>query len=185
METRLSTRRNDSEKETAAFQSQIVTRATAKKAQEAGINPEVLSGDKTPPTAKAESRTRRESSQKTKLSTKRQRDNRSGTPKQPKEAKRASTSAAKSIDNRPSANKTSAVEAGPSAKDTREDPKPGQQTDTAPSMDRRQRASGDGSREKDANAEDVSRTMLSSCRFNPFVFPTSCGRSSVYETQWP
>ncbi len=81
METRLRTRRKDSEKEAAAFQSQIVTRATAKKAQEAGIDPEVLSGDKTPPAAKAESPTKRGSSQKTKLSTKRQRDNRSGTPK--------------------------------------------------------------------------------------------------------
>ena len=176
METRLRTRRNDSEKETAAFQSQIVTRATAKKAQEAGVKPELLSADKTPPAAQAGSRTKRGSSQETKLSTKRQRDNRSGTPKQFKEAKRASTSAAKSADSRPSAHKASAVEASPSAKETREDPKPGQESETAPSMDRRQRASGDGLRDKDTSAEDVSRTMLSSCRFNPFVFHTSCGR---------
>lgn len=182
METRLRTRRNDSQKETAAFQSQIVTRATAKKAQDAGIDPELLPGEKTPPVAKAASPTRRGSSQKTKLSTKRQRDNRSGTPKRVKEAKRASTSAAKSGDNRPSVNKASAVDAGPSAgRDVHEDPKPGQQPDRALSMDRRQRASGDGSRDKDANAEDVSRAMSPSCRFCPFVFPASCSDLPAHE----
>ena len=161
METRLRTRRKDSEKEAAAFQSQIVTRASVRKAQEAGIEPELLSGDKTPPAAQAESPIKRGSSQKTKLSTKRQRDNRSGTPKRSKEAKKASTSAAKSVDNRPAVDKDSAVEAGPSAgKAVHEDPKPAQQSDTAFSMDRRQRASGDGPRDKDANAEDVSRTKL-------------------------
>ena len=182
METRFRTRRKDSDKGTAAFQSQIVTRATARKAQDAGINPELLSGNKTPPTAKGGSPTKRGSSQKTKLSTKRQRDNRSGTPKRIKETKRPNKFAANSEDNRPSVNKASAVEAGPSAgRDVQEDPKPGQQPDRALSMDRRQRKSGDGSRDKEANAEDVSRAMSSSCRFCPFVFPASCGDLPAYE----
>lgn len=175
METRLRSRRKDSEKEVAALQAQIVTRATAKKAQEAGIDPEVLTGSKTPPAAKAESPTNRGSSQKTRLSTKRPRDALTGTSKRFKEARRTTRTAARSGDPKPGANRGSTPEAGPSTdKGVPADPKlSGQQPDSAVAMDRRQKTSGDGSRDKGTSAEDVSRAMLSPRRF----ICSSCIRS--------
>ena len=166
METRLRTRRKDSEKEVAALQSQIVTRATAKKAQEAGLDPELLTRDSTPPAAKRESPPQRGSSQKAKSSTKRQRDTRSGTPKRSREAKRATRAAVKTAEGKVSPPKGDTGETGPSTgKDIQAEPKPSsQQPDGAAAMDRRQRTSGDGSGRKDTSAEEVSMGI-----YTPYV----------------
>ena len=157
METRLRTRRRDSEKEVAALQTQIVTRATARKAQEAGVNPISLTDIQTPPAPAAEDPSRRGSSQKAKSSTKRPRDTRSGTPKRPREAKRSTRSARKTADAKSSPNKDSTVEAGPSTgKDIVAQPQHlAPQPDSTTAMDRRHKSSGDGSGHRESSAEDV------------------------------
>jgi hypothetical protein len=167
METRLKTRRKDSEKEVAALQLQIVTRATVKRAQEAGLDPEFLTRDIKPPAAKRESLPLRGLSQKAKARTKRQRDTRSVTPRPSREVKRGTRAAAKTAEGKGSPSKGDTGETGPSpGKDIPADPKPSsQQADSAAAMDRRQRTSGDGSSRKDTSAEEVSMGMYTPCIF--------------------
>ena len=173
METRLRTRRRDSQKEVAALQTQIVTRATARKAQEAGFDPSSLTENQTAPTPAAEGPSRRGSSQKAKSSTKRLIDTRSRTPKRPREARRSIRSARKTLDAKPSPNKDSTVEAGPATgKDTVAEPQhlvP--QPDSTTAMDRRHKASGDGSGHRESSAEDVRITMAAALSFHVLLCP--------------
>ncbi len=173
METRLRTRRRDSEKEVAALQTQIVTRATARKAQAAGLDPNSLTDNQTALSPVAEGSFRRGSSQKAKSSTKRPRDTRSGTPKRPREAKRSFRSARKFLDAKPSPKKDSTVEAGPSTgKDTVAGPHhPVPQPDITTAMDRRHKASGDGSGQRESSADDVRIAMAAALSFHVFLCP--------------
>ena len=173
METRLRTRRSDSEKEVAALQTQIVTRATARKAQAAGLDPNSLTDTQPALSPVAEGPSKRGSSQKAKSSTKRPRDTRSETPKRPREAKRSIRSARKTLDAKPSPNKDSTVEAGPSTgKVTVAEPHhPVPQPDSTTAMDRRHKASGDGSGHRESSAEDVRIAMAAALSFHVFLCP--------------
>ena len=173
METRLRTRRRDSEKEVAALQTQIVTRATARKAQEAGVNPTLSIDYQTALSPVAEGPSRRGSSQKAKSSTKRLRDTRSVTPNCPREAKRSIRSARKTLDAKPSPKKDSTVEAGPSTgKDTTAEPQhPVSQPNSTTAMDRRHKASGDGSGHREGSAEDVRVALAAALSFHVSFYP--------------